>query len=111
MENSLNALVKIKSSGVFANDVPGSADEEAAYFITIKIVSVYLSFISMSVLILSSMVSIFIPSLEKFRSCEEFVENCHNKSDVFFIQLYCYFESSSPRILPGTLCSCCWIDV
>lgn len=44
MEKSLNVLSKIKSSGIFANDMSSSLHEGVAYFTTVKIVSLYLSY-------------------------------------------------------------------
>lgn len=55
-----NALIKIKSSGIFANDVSSFANEEADYFITIKIVSLSLNYIVLSTLILFSMIFILL---------------------------------------------------
>lgn len=55
-----NALIKIKSSGIFANDVSNFANEEADYFITIKIVSLSLSYIVLSTLNLFSMIFILL---------------------------------------------------
>lgn len=48
--------------------------------ITIKIESLYQNYIFLSILIFP-IILIFTTSLEKFGTFEEFVENCHNKSD------------------------------